>query len=730
MRLLDRIRPWFDPPQPIAYSIRFATAVTAAIGLGKAPGLVENNSTWILITVLLVMQPTTGGSLVKGVFRAFGTVLGALTAIVIFGIYAQDPPLLMAALFIVQLVSAYGFSGTRFQYAYFVYGLTTTIVLADAMSGTEAIETLAFQRASMVGIGILIVLAADSLFWPVTAEKKLRASLASRAIKIGSALRTTLFAGTPRAEELGIAKVPDTLAVQLGLASAVRSELGVRSDAVDRLGRAMLLLESIDSRSRELSRRIASIDPDSSRLASEILSPLGQIVSAAVEQSAVALAESRDPALFANRLEAGLLEFEYRCSELAKRDELDSDWYGLVGDLRDLVALLCRVENVLVGGRDRPVAGDAAPGLRFRADALRTRVALRTATAVISALLAVMMLGWPMNSLVAPVSFTLAALPRAKARQTLIGLALVIGLGWMLADLMIVFVTPHAGRAPAGLVSAFVCAGGMAYAAARVPALAMLPSVGGLIATLSVFGGPDAATNVYASYDTVCYMALAIGLGWLFSRTMWPATAAGIFRERVAIQLGACLAAIREARGPSARSRSMIAADLLRACGRETVALGPLHEQAKKEPVERDLDEARRAQLMTLPTNLMDATLGDRPDELVDLSSLAEGRFRLLDDAIRDEDAALQASLESVIAALRGMAGGSDSRLAAAEERVEGELAALREVPEVAAALPDRQRHAILVALDARRRLVFRQAELDEWLETWLRDEKSRGPTQ
>ena len=52
-------------------------------------------------------------------------------------------------------------------------------------------------------------------------------------------------------------------------------------------------------------------------------------------------------------------------------------------------------------------------------------------------------------------------------------------------------------------------------------------SIGGLIALLSVYGGEGAATDVYGPYSTVSYIALAVGVGWLFSRSMWPAASPG-----------------------------------------------------------------------------------------------------------------------------------------------------------------------------------------------------------
>lgn len=74
-----------------AYGIRFGLVVSVALAVGQLPGLVESHSTWILITVLMVMQPISGGSLRKGLLRAAGTLGAFFTAIVLFGLFSQDP---------------------------------------------------------------------------------------------------------------------------------------------------------------------------------------------------------------------------------------------------------------------------------------------------------------------------------------------------------------------------------------------------------------------------------------------------------------------------------------------------------------------------------------------------------------------------------------------------------------------------------------------------------------
>ena len=149
-----------------AYAVRSGVAVSAAIWIGKAPGLIENHGTWILITVLVLLQPTTGGFLLKAALRATGTLVAAFAAILLFGFFAQDPPLLMAGFFLVQAVAAYGFTGPRFQYAWYVGAFTTAIVLGDAMAGRGPVETIAFP-STLNDSAFGIANAPDDLVGPV-----------------------------------------------------------------------------------------------------------------------------------------------------------------------------------------------------------------------------------------------------------------------------------------------------------------------------------------------------------------------------------------------------------------------------------------------------------------------------------------------------------------------------------------------------------------------------------
>ena len=536
----------------LAFAIRYAVCTSLAIWIGHLPGLVTNQGTWILITVMIVAQPESGGSLLKGLLRAVGTLAAAIIAIVLFGLFSQDPPLLLASLFLVQAIGAYGFSGARYQYAWFVFAFTTAIVLGSAMSGTGAVETIAFQRATMVGLGLLIVFVADMLLWPARTDARVRASLAARARSIGIALREAIDPSAARQSDAS-EKPASPLAGQLGQIAAARAEIGVTGARAEILQDTAILLEAAASRARSLrvapSTEEAPTDSSSS-LARAQLAFASQL-EAALEEIAAALEAQRAPAPFAIDLEAACAQVESELAVLRKQSATPAAVEGRIANLRDLVSLFQTLQHAfdaMIEWKKKPRKEFNAARIRgwLRADPFRMQGALRAGIAVAAALLIPASLGWNTNTLVAPIAFLVAAIPtRGGVTQMLVALVVVLSLGWLFADLAIVYISPVLGRMPLALVHVAAVAGTLAYVSAKKPQLGALRMIGGLVALLTVYGGPEAPTNVYGPYDTVCYFALGLAVGWVSTHLFWPATAATLFRKRTAAQLELCLAAFR-----------------------------------------------------------------------------------------------------------------------------------------------------------------------------------------
>jgi len=212
-------------------------------------------------------------------------------------------------------------------------------------------------------------------------------------------------------------------------------------------------------------------------------------------------------------------------------------------------------------------------------------------------------------------------------------------------------------------------------------------------------------------------MALAVGIGWLFGRIMWPTTAASAFRGRVALQLAACLDRLDEARASEGRDPARDDAKLIRTFIEQSAALDPLDDLARSEPVELGLDPARRATLRAALADLVDAIVDDRRADLERLSAIEAPGILALREAMRAEEEALLSSIRSVMKALREGHGAPGPDLALAEQEVSARLDELRASPPDPSAFEERERRSLLRALHARRRLIACQRALETLLE-------------
>jgi uncharacterized membrane protein YccC len=714
----------------LAFAIRFAVCASAAIWIGHAPGLVTNQSSWILITVLMVAQPESGGSLMKGLLRIVGTLAAAIIAIVLFGLFSQDPPLMLASLFLVQALGAYGFSGPRYQYAWFVFAFTTAIVLDDAMAGTGAVETIAFQRATMVGIGLLIVFVTDMLLWPAHTEAGVRASLAARARAVGAALREAIDPSAAKQSDVPGAPA-SPLAGQLGQIAAARAEIGVTGARAAILQNTAILLEAAASRARAL--RVAlhteeAVTDSSSSLARAQLAFASQLETAS-EEIAAALQASRVPAPFMDDIEAACAQVESELTILREQSATPAAVESRIANLRDLVSLFRTFEQAFdatIELKKKPRKEIDAARIRgwLRADPFRMQIALRAGIAVAAALLIPASLGWSTNALVAPIAFMVAAIPtRGGVTQMLVALVVVIGLGWALADLAIVYISPTLGRMPLALVHVVAVAGPLAYVTAKWPKLGALRTLGGLLALLTVYGGPAAPTNVYGPYDTVCYFTLALAVGWASTHLFWPATAATLFRNRTAAQLELSIAALLGSTpSTGAAERHTHTAETLQRFATQLAQISMLHGQAEQEAVEKALDGSRRAALLALTQDLFDASIArdagfaGSDDQQLDAS---HPDVEALASALHHESEALIASVQSTVDALRNRAVPPSPTLANAHRTVSECLESLRNRTEDVLQIDEHERTAFLERLDTRRQIITRQLAVEAWLTEW-----------
>jgi hypothetical protein len=370
----------------------------------------------------------------------------------------------------------------------------------------------------------------------------------------------------------------------------------------------------------------------------------------------------------------------------------------------------------------------------FRVDPIRLQLALRAGIAGGGVIVVMLAIGWNVEEdilamIMAPVvAFILAGMSSTRGAARTIGIGLTAGifLGWLIADLASVFLFTHLDRMPLSLVYPFAIAGGAGYLIVRGSPLGHIGTLFGLLtAVLPVFIGDGPPQDVDGSYDLVCGLLLGTAAGLIAQRALWPRTAMQTFLERAAAQLDLCARTL----GGGERSSEGGAPDqdpaiLVSAYAKQLTLLGQVHAQAHAEPVERALDDTRRAELLALTQDLFDACLRSpefAPRERGPVPQDAKAALASLRAALLEHAEALRSSIAASAQVLRGGAPEAGSRLAEAQTALEARLDEVRGQREIARAAGAQQLGAFLSYVDARRELVARQLAIEAWLADWHR---------
>jgi uncharacterized membrane protein YccC len=142
------------------HAVRMSFAVTAAFVIEKALRLPFGY--WATISVLFVLQPTTGSTHARGVERAVGTAAGAALATAIGAFVHTSVGLSLAVFPLICLTMAL----RRVSYSLYVAFLTPSFVLvADfAAPSNELLHAAIRLENNLLGCAIAVV--ATVLFWP------------------------------------------------------------------------------------------------------------------------------------------------------------------------------------------------------------------------------------------------------------------------------------------------------------------------------------------------------------------------------------------------------------------------------------------------------------------------------------------------------------------------------------------------------------------------------------
>ncbi|WP_200386669.1 FUSC family protein [Thiocapsa imhoffii] len=162
------------------------------------------------LAVLVLQTPFLGASLRKGVMRVLGTLAGAALALVLIGLFVQEPWILLTLLSLILVISVYHMRLSSYGYAWFMVALAVSVIVWDASAAPHTVFQAAIYRTSEAIIGILVVLVVNGILWPRTAGHRYLDQQRHVLVELAGHLRRTGAAVTSEGA-VGFAPMPKAL---------------------------------------------------------------------------------------------------------------------------------------------------------------------------------------------------------------------------------------------------------------------------------------------------------------------------------------------------------------------------------------------------------------------------------------------------------------------------------------------------------------------------------------
>ncbi|GJN27669.1 hypothetical protein PR202_gb15711 [Eleusine coracana subsp. coracana] len=173
-----------DDPRRLAHAFKVGLALNLVSIVYYVSPLFNgfgNSAMWAVLTVVVVMEFTVGGTLSKGLNRAFATLLAGLLAVVAHLVADQcggkGEPILLGV-FVFVVASAVTFSRfipevkARYDYGVTIFILTFSLVAVSSYRVQELIE-LAHQRFTTILVGVGVCLFTSIFIFPIWAGEDL-----------------------------------------------------------------------------------------------------------------------------------------------------------------------------------------------------------------------------------------------------------------------------------------------------------------------------------------------------------------------------------------------------------------------------------------------------------------------------------------------------------------------------------------------------------------------------
>ena len=155
------------------YPIRALIAL--AVGLAIYQAIHTTFSSWILISIIMLLQTTTGATFKRASFRVFGTLMGVLIGMLIVIIIPYNKPLYFAIV-LVDLFLLYYWLRISYPITMLFSGLGLIVLLTIFYAGGTPEKAWEFAVARVLDtiIGATVVIVVGYFFWPLRTKSRVQ----------------------------------------------------------------------------------------------------------------------------------------------------------------------------------------------------------------------------------------------------------------------------------------------------------------------------------------------------------------------------------------------------------------------------------------------------------------------------------------------------------------------------------------------------------------------------
>jgi multidrug resistance protein MdtO len=526
-------------PQRQRATLRIVLATL--IGTSLIAGFHIPEGHWLIMTIFQVSQPDAGASLLKGLHRLMGTLVGGVVGILVVIAVLDQPWFLFPAVGVGTALGLFVSRTCTAPYAATVGTVTFVMVALAHLENPAAAAVVGLWRIFAIALSVVIATAVQLLAWPDDPEELLLDDLARRLAGVEAALGRLLASPLPASEPgpvpLADILVASGLSGQLDLlASAEARHPAIRRRHLEQTG-LIIEIERLVTGSLWLERlagttavarslpdavcaRVAALRADCARVRAALLARRPMDGSEPV--SAAALQEGPDAAV------------------------------AFVATLRNMEQSLARIPTAtafLARPYDAPAPGPELPGLDqppsgplfttgfSTHNTAAIQFALKGALAVEISYLIMLGLAWP-AIFTCVITCVIVAQSTLGATNTK-SLLRVAGalLGALLAFLAIVLVMPNIDTLVPYLLTvsaAFAVAAWITTGSSRISYVGVQTGMAFALGLVDVFAP---TTDLLPARDRVLGILLGIAVMVVIDHTVWPTRASRGMRLTLASAL-------------------------------------------------------------------------------------------------------------------------------------------------------------------------------------------------